>query len=131
MTSIAKSSLTTTPVFFFSSRRRHTRFDCDWSSDVCSSDLLSRGVSSRFTFDPADDNTAAWSPDDSRIAFTSFRKGAGDIYQKTTTGTGTDGTLVTAGALKFATDWSADGRFLAFTPVRGPSKSDIWVLSLP
>src|SRR2546430_5693246 len=27
-------------VFFFSSRRRHTRFDCDWSSDVCSSDLV-------------------------------------------------------------------------------------------
>src|SRR6516165_11781937 len=26
-------------VFFFSSRRLHTRFDCDWSSDVCSSDL--------------------------------------------------------------------------------------------
>src|SRR2546430_4191031 len=31
--------------FFFSSRRRHTRFDCDWSSDVCSSDLArSNGV---------------------------------------------------------------------------------------
>src|SRR2546430_12728719 len=28
-----------TVFFFFSSRRRHTRFDCDWSSDVCSSDL--------------------------------------------------------------------------------------------
>src|SRR3989475_11168270 len=28
--------------FFFSSRRRHTRFDCDWSSDVCSSDLAGR-----------------------------------------------------------------------------------------
>src|SRR5206468_8196369 len=27
-------------VFFFSSRRRHTRSDRDWSSDVCSSDLL-------------------------------------------------------------------------------------------
>src|SRR5690606_40900932 len=26
-------------VFFFSSRRRHTRFSRDWSSDVCSSDL--------------------------------------------------------------------------------------------
>src|SRR5256886_1135674 len=26
-------------LFLFSSRRRHTRFDCDWSSDVCSSDL--------------------------------------------------------------------------------------------
>src|SRR5260370_41746663 len=28
--------------FFFSSRRRHTRFKCDWSSDVCSSDLRRR-----------------------------------------------------------------------------------------
>src|SRR5690242_20953547 len=26
--------------FFFSSRRRHTRLTCDWSSDVCSSDLF-------------------------------------------------------------------------------------------
>src|SRR5438034_9889234 len=28
-------------MFFFSSRRRHTRSLCDWSSDVCSSDLVS------------------------------------------------------------------------------------------
>src|SRR5205085_8908339 len=36
-------------IFFFSSRRRHTRFDCDWSSDVCSSDLKrkQRGVRAR------------------------------------------------------------------------------------
>src|SRR5206468_7891820 len=27
-------------IFFFSSRRRHTRSDRDWSSDVCSSDLV-------------------------------------------------------------------------------------------
>src|SRR5207237_3644506 len=31
--------------FFFSSRRRHTRFKCDWSSDVCSSDLERDGDS--------------------------------------------------------------------------------------
>src|SRR6266571_8131172 len=30
-------------LFFFSSRRRHTRLTCDWSSDVCSSDLLIPG----------------------------------------------------------------------------------------
>src|SRR5689334_24830249 len=30
--------------FFFSSRRRHTRWNCDWSSDVCSSDLDPRAV---------------------------------------------------------------------------------------
>src|SRR5689334_25408092 len=29
-------------MFFFSSRRRHTRWNCDWSSDVCSSDLWGR-----------------------------------------------------------------------------------------
>src|SRR2546430_4353101 len=39
--------------FFFSSRRRHTRFDCDWSSDVCSSDLWRSG----WCADPA----AEWS----------------------------------------------------------------------
>src|SRR5260370_24055862 len=32
--------LTYSLFFFFSSRRRHTRFKCDWSSDVCSSDLI-------------------------------------------------------------------------------------------
>src|SRR6266480_5493119 len=31
-------------VFFFSSRRRHTRLTCDWSSDVCSSDLGAFGA---------------------------------------------------------------------------------------
>src|SRR5690606_2146382 len=40
--------------FFFSSRRRHTRFSRDWSSDVCSSDL---DFSSRWIFD-LDDDTA-------------------------------------------------------------------------
>src|SRR5256886_13031550 len=52
--------------FFFSSRRRHTRFDCDWSSDVCSSDL-GRGNSvvvvfltsgQKGTFDPAMSSTS-------------------------------------------------------------------------
>src|SRR5205807_4493004 len=43
--------------FFFSSRRRHTRLQGDWSSDVCSSDLtgrrLGRGV---WVFDASDTN---------------------------------------------------------------------------
>src|SRR5689334_24686174 len=34
--------------FFFSSRRRHTRWNCDWSSDVCSSDLLPFGKEQLF-----------------------------------------------------------------------------------
>src|SRR5690606_40277319 len=35
--------------FFFSSRRRHTRFSRDWSSDVCSSDLASSRLKDRIT----------------------------------------------------------------------------------
>src|SRR2546430_9515425 len=45
--------------FFFSSRRRHTRFDCDWSSDVCSSDLP--------------DVVRGWTPDGSAVLFSSPR----------------------------------------------------------
>src|SRR6476661_9720183 len=40
--------------FFFSSRRRHTRFKCDWSSDVCSSDLMDDDTADVF------DRTVAW-----------------------------------------------------------------------
>src|SRR5260370_2014608 len=42
-------------IFFFSSRRRHTRFKCDWSSDVCSSDLPK--VFTSAVFENADVNT--------------------------------------------------------------------------
>src|SRR5438093_11557399 len=37
-----KRSMASTALFFFSSRRRHTRLVSDWSSDVCSSDLGGR-----------------------------------------------------------------------------------------
>src|SRR6267154_5400884 len=36
---ISAASLSLLPPFFFSSRRRHTMWTGDWSSDVCSSDL--------------------------------------------------------------------------------------------
>src|SRR5256885_7554990 len=39
MTHVCKASF-----FFFSSRRRHTRLQGDWSSDVCSSDLIDLAV---------------------------------------------------------------------------------------
>src|SRR5260370_4463828 len=40
-------------MFFFSSRRRHTRFKCDWSSDVCSSDLILNSVREQGKLDAA------------------------------------------------------------------------------
>src|SRR2546430_2783442 len=61
------------PLFFFSSRRRHTRFDCDWSSDVCSSDLLTEP----FGF-PAVKLIRDMSPGDLRSSFV-FYIGAGAV----------------------------------------------------
>src|SRR5689334_23706219 len=49
-------------VFFFSSRIRHTRWNCDWSSDVCSSDLL-HGVTGEFFGYPGDRPRAGNWPD--------------------------------------------------------------------
>src|SRR2546429_4809678 len=40
-------------LFFFSSRRRHTRCSRDWSSDVCSSDLMDNGSGSALVLDMA------------------------------------------------------------------------------
>src|SRR6266481_4419249 len=37
-------------LFFFSSRRRHTRWNCDWSSDVCSSDISNSGDPASFLY---------------------------------------------------------------------------------
>src|SRR6266480_1146640 len=40
--------------FFFSSRRRHTIFTCDWSSDVCSSDLFGNDFAGFESHEPAE-----------------------------------------------------------------------------
>src|SRR6516164_9901594 len=46
--------------FFFSSRRRHTRWNCDWSLDVCSSDLVEgRNLTVDFVQDDHQDRLAA------------------------------------------------------------------------
>src|SRR6266481_5841590 len=51
-------------MFFFSSRRRHTRWNCDWSSDVCSSDLVlpATGQNLRTVFRGKNACVAAGSP---------------------------------------------------------------------
>src|SRR5205814_6811758 len=50
-------------VFFFSSRRRHTRCLSDWSSDVCSSDLVQQFGSpeaAAAAYNAGEDRIAAW-----------------------------------------------------------------------
>jgi len=94
------------------------------ASDLWIFDLV-RGTSSRFTFDPATDAFPVWSPDGSHIAFGSSREGTMNLYQKLSSGAGTE-PLLKSGEAKYPTDWSPDGRFILYTTVAG----DMWLLPL-
>ena len=71
---------------------------------------LNRGSRTRFTFDPADDLDPVWSPDGSRVAWTSDRKGVRDLYVKSASGAGQDEPLLVSSLPKRTEDWSKDGR---------------------
>jgi Tol biopolymer transport system component len=89
-----------------------------------------RGASSRFTFDAEPDYNPIWLPDGSRIAFSSNRKGAFNLYQKASSGAGSDELLLESSLHKFALDWSQDGRFILFIQPDPKGIGDLWVLPL-
>ena len=77
-------------------------------SDIWALDL-DRGTSTRLTFDPADDFWPIWSADDKRIYFTSSRQGRGDVFRKSSSGTGTDELVLADPDLTLLVSLSADG----------------------
>ncbi len=92
---------------------------------------ISRGLKTRFTFDPAAELNPVWSPDGNQIVFLSNRKGKADLYIKSSSGAASEEVLLETGEGKDPTDWSSDGKFLAFTVNAGPqTQEDIWILSL-
>lgn len=93
----------------------------------------STGTSSRFTMDSAVDATPIWSPDSTQIAFSSQRAGPYQIYVKPSTfaATAPDGALLPKpDVASIATDWSADGRFVAYTRNASTTGLDIWLVPL-
>ena len=91
---------------------------------------IARGISTRFTFSPNTDRFPVWSPDGSRVAFSSNRGGHFDLYQKNANGTGDDELLLKSDQDKSLTSWSRDGRYLLFSSIDPKSGSDIWVLPM-
>ena len=79
-----------------------------WMFDVA------RGVRTRFTFDPADDVAPIWSPDGTRVAFTSNRKGHFDLYQKAASGIGMETVLFADDKEKYPTSWLPNGGSLLY-----------------
>jgi len=93
---------------------------------------LGRGVKTRFTFDRSVNGTPVWSPDGTRLAWSSNAKGHADLYVKSSTGAGEPELLLASDADKFTGDWSRDGRFLTYTQLAaaGKSRADLWVLPM-
>jgi eukaryotic-like serine/threonine-protein kinase len=93
---------------------------------------LARSVNSRLTLGQGNNRFPLWSPDGATIVFTSTRSGAGDLYTKAANGQGDDSPLLQDDVLKFATDWSRDGRYIAYTRLGGNSNGnqDLWALPM-
>jgi Tol biopolymer transport system component/predicted Ser/Thr protein kinase len=89
---------------------------------------LARGVNSRFSLGPGNNFRPLWSPDGSRIVFSSDREGAIDLYEKSTQGQGGEKLLLHSDEAKFGTSWSRDGRFIAYSSQNPKSGFDLWAL---
>jgi Tol biopolymer transport system component len=89
---------------------------------------LSRGTSSRFTFDPAQDSDALFSPGGERVVFFSTRNGSPGIWQKPTSGAGREEMLVAANG--GPNDWSSDGRFVLYQSYDPRTGWDLWSVPL-
>ena len=89
-----------------------------------------RANATRFTFSPAPYTWPVWSPDGSRIVFGSERSGVADLYQKSVAGTGGEEEVLKSNYYKSPGDWSADGRYLAYTVIDPKTGWDIWILPL-
>jgi Tol biopolymer transport system component len=102
----------------------------DTSTNIWLLDLSRGGASTRFTFGSLAENNPVWSPDGSRIVFSSNRDGPFDLYEKVAAGVKEEGVLLKSSEDKYATSWSRDGRFLLYNTLSRKTKSDIWVLPL-
>jgi Tol biopolymer transport system component len=109
--------------------------DAQRNEDVWVLDLDRGALPTRFTFDTGRDFAPVWSQDGSRVAFASDRKGSGpqspfDLYQKPTSGIGSEEVLAADNLSKIPTSWSPDGRFMLYTLQTNRGFDDLWVLPL-
>ena len=86
-----------------------------WLMDAAS------GASTRFTSDPGWEAFPTWSPDGSRLVFTSNRGGVFDLYQKPANGASAEALFYQSSEGKGPNSWSPDGKFLIYYSIGQPT----------
>jgi Tol biopolymer transport system component len=94
-----------------------------WTLDV------HRGVLTRFGAE-GNPHAAVWSPDGQRLAFSSDRSGAANLFVQAADGTGTAERLVTSPRHADPGSWSSDGRFMAYAEADPVTGWDVWALDV-
>jgi len=87
-------------------------------------------VPQRVTFSASDETNPIWSPDGATIVFASNREGPTQLFEKPSSGVGTDTPVVKTDGDSIPMDWSADGRFLIFRMVNKQGINEGWVLPM-
>jgi WD40 repeat protein len=100
------------------------RSDRNGTIDIWLGDL-SRRITTRLTSGPGINDSPVWSPDGSRIAFASNRSGKWGIYEIPARESGQVGSFLESDEDKSPTDWSSDGRRIAFIS-SGPKTGYRW-----
>jgi Tol biopolymer transport system component len=98
--------------------------------DIWLHDLV-HGTESRFTFDQRNDQLPIWSPDGTKLIFSSDRSGKLVPYLKASSGASNEepvGGEWTGSTTP--TDWSADGRFVLLNSLVNKTGYDLWVLPM-
>jgi dipeptidyl aminopeptidase/acylaminoacyl peptidase len=90
---------------------------------------MTRGVQSRFTFDPGNENHPIWSPDGGRIAYWSDDTKNPGIYVKSSSGAGDAAQLLKAQDETVLTDWSRDGKTIVYATQPPNGKSEVWTVA--
>jgi Tol biopolymer transport system component len=97
-------------------------------SDIWMHDLA-RGLATRFTFDPAEDRTAIWTPDGGSVFFSRRSGSALEFYLKPATGGGPERMLASGKTIGEVNDRSPDGRYLVLQTF-GIGSNAAWDLSI-